>query len=315
MGFECDKCNKLFKSHYLYMKHVNKKIPCDNPKKCPKCGKIFKQMGNYKKHLARKKPCVENNKLKDMTNTCQFCFKKLSTKGNLKRHYKKCKIISKNKNINNNIINHITNNIDNSQNQQINININVNNSNDNDYKTYKFDKLKEFGDENYKYIPAEEVFKMCNFSGGSSDKLLYYIAKLLWCDPKHPENRNIIMLTKKNGVSVAVYKSNKRNDIPKWGYILPTSAYEQMLIRISDILKEKKEILNGNPLVSYGHLKMLKKIIEPKYKYIYCYFNKMRKVLKEANPLLLQKYPKFKKYIKQIELDSPNISDYDSDTF
>jgi hypothetical protein len=55
----CEKCNKDFKTKYILIKHLNKKIPCDNVIKCENCLKEFKTNQHLQRHINRKNKCIK----------------------------------------------------------------------------------------------------------------------------------------------------------------------------------------------------------------------------------------------------------------
>ena len=88
--FQCNLCNKEFTKFSNYKQHKNRKYPCVKEKNpiynCEYCEKILSTKSNLQRHL---KIC----KLKPQTPfNCESCKKYFSTKGNLERHLKICKI-------------------------------------------------------------------------------------------------------------------------------------------------------------------------------------------------------------------------------
>ena len=80
---------------------------------CKTCGKKFDHKSTYTRHINRKNKCVKKKEKTNENNfsaeyssfgicipkleyvdetTCEFCFKKYSTKFNLNKHQKKCKL-------------------------------------------------------------------------------------------------------------------------------------------------------------------------------------------------------------------------------
>lgn len=57
----CNKCNKVFKSIYVYELHINKAVSCDTVLQCDKCSKIFKIKRYLLEHLNRKRSCIPIN--------------------------------------------------------------------------------------------------------------------------------------------------------------------------------------------------------------------------------------------------------------
>jgi hypothetical protein len=64
--------------------------------KCSKCNKVFTRFSHITQHLRRKTPCVKGGTVTAIQHTfihkCTWCYKDFSTKGNMTRHYKVCKI-------------------------------------------------------------------------------------------------------------------------------------------------------------------------------------------------------------------------------
>jgi len=168
MIYTCDRCKKEFNYNSDYIKHLNKKYPCDTPiiYTCDKCNKIYYNKTDYTRHINRKNPCnkldndnilddndllkvnkneslevnknelieVDNNKLIKVNEyKCEDCNKIYTTKRSLKRHLREyCKIAEKNELYE--IIQQMQNQIDNLKTNQPNIignNNNANNTNSN----------------------------------------------------------------------------------------------------------------------------------------------------------------------------------------
>jgi uncharacterized C2H2 Zn-finger protein len=57
MGFNCDKCTRVFKSQFLLTKHTNSTFPCDTIFKCSDCEEVFTTKFLLTRHENRKIPC------------------------------------------------------------------------------------------------------------------------------------------------------------------------------------------------------------------------------------------------------------------
>ena len=70
--FVCELCKKIFRSDYIYQKHINQKIKCNinkddiiiekNVYKCDLCNKTFRSDYLLNKHKNSKIKCTEINK-------------------------------------------------------------------------------------------------------------------------------------------------------------------------------------------------------------------------------------------------------------
>ena len=61
MTFQCEKCEKIFARELYFIRHTNRKIPCNRNLSCTRCGKNFKSMGNLNQHLNKLNKC-DNDK-------------------------------------------------------------------------------------------------------------------------------------------------------------------------------------------------------------------------------------------------------------
>jgi uncharacterized C2H2 Zn-finger protein len=104
--FKCTKCNKKFNYNSDYIKHINKKFPCDTTiiYTCNKCEKTYNNKTDYTRHVSRKYPCkiIDEPSLKPSENNinlnnnnnlnneykCIDCNKTYTTKRSYKRHIK-----------------------------------------------------------------------------------------------------------------------------------------------------------------------------------------------------------------------------------
>ena len=82
----CEKCNKSFYQKGHYTRHINRKYPCNLK------SSLTENIPNYSKNGIGipKLEYIENS------NSCPFCLKTYSTKFNLNKHLKNCKIKKKN---------------------------------------------------------------------------------------------------------------------------------------------------------------------------------------------------------------------------
>lgn len=55
--FECNKCDKLFKTKQNLQLHISKKIPCDRELKCERCFYTTTTKFNLDRHLNKKNKC------------------------------------------------------------------------------------------------------------------------------------------------------------------------------------------------------------------------------------------------------------------
>jgi len=92
---KCKRCNKVFSTIGNLDKHSKKARMCNKIIQCNKCNKMFKYNSDLLKHQNRKTPCdpIQGDPTKQTPkNTCHFCYKKLSTKQSVRRHFNTCKI-------------------------------------------------------------------------------------------------------------------------------------------------------------------------------------------------------------------------------
>lgn len=101
---ECINCNKKFKTKQELIRHIHRKIKCDNKIECENCNKEFRTKQNLNKHKTNKKGCETKN-----LETENIILKKDNEILELKNEILELKIknatIVNNTNINNNITN------------------------------------------------------------------------------------------------------------------------------------------------------------------------------------------------------------------
>jgi hypothetical protein len=91
----CKTCKKKFSTIGNLERHQKRKTPCYEKIECRRCFKVFDKPSSLKRHTNRKTPCelIQGNPLeKTPKNTCHFCYKKMSSMQNLKRHFNTCEI-------------------------------------------------------------------------------------------------------------------------------------------------------------------------------------------------------------------------------
>jgi hypothetical protein len=91
----CKTCKKKFSTIGNLERHQKRKTLCYENIECERCFKTFDKLSSLKRHVGRKTPCepIQGNPLeKTPENTCHFCYKKMSSIQNLKRHFNTCEI-------------------------------------------------------------------------------------------------------------------------------------------------------------------------------------------------------------------------------
>ena len=134
--------------------------------KCLKCNKIFGCKSNYIRHINRKKPC--DHVLVNPENICQVCNKKFKDYSGLYKHMKKnnCSILINDYKLENNVQNNNVNNIQNVQNidKQINQTITIQNA-----------KILKFGEEDLSHIKDDVYKKLLNSGFKSVPKFIEHV--------------------------------------------------------------------------------------------------------------------------------------------
>lgn len=151
-SFDCDACNKQYKSYqslWYHKKHTHKieNIVPDKKYKCENCNITFTRNSSLSRHLLKCRLNVKPNEIKE--NQCDKCFYVFKSKNGYKGH--KCKV----KKIHN----------DNSNNNNSGI-INNINGNNNVVNIFNIDQVSAFS---LSYDNIEEIIK-----GGNLLELLYF---------------------------------------------------------------------------------------------------------------------------------------------
>jgi len=94
---KCPKCQAIFDRKSNYDKHINKKFDCSqNIKKTNKTTVIIQnipiQFQNIPQNSKKKENINQNISNELIHQTCGFCFKSYSNKGNLTKHLKTCRV-------------------------------------------------------------------------------------------------------------------------------------------------------------------------------------------------------------------------------
>ena len=260
---ECDKCTKLFKTRWNYIRHFNickidKNDIKNNEYKCEKCNKIFNYKSHYERHINKKFSCfkeneiieIENNKLMLVDNyECDICNKNFTTKRSLNRHLKTyCKkstetelyqIIEKLQNevaelkthknevkINNaNTINNCNNN-----NNTINNNITIN--------AYGKEDLSHLTDKDYK-----KLFNKCNSA-------IPLLIEMVHFNEEKPENTNMYISNIKSQFAY-IYNGKQWNLMNKDELI--DDIYDKKCIILLEKYDDLKDILNDQTIKNFNH--------------------------------------------------------------
>ena len=229
--FTCTKCNKNFDRKFNLETHLNKKHDCskNNIKKT----EINKDFQNFPKTFQNFP--TENNLSNILSNSknnifsCYFCFKEYSTKGNLTKHLKNCKIKINNENEKENIfklllekdkqykeeinelkkqnkfvmkqneqlikkIDLLINNKDNLMSTQITNNNNISNSNNinsNNTNTQNNIVMVNFGNEDLSIIDKKLFMDRIVKKQITGVKIPDEILKIIHFNPEYPQLSNI----------------------------------------------------------------------------------------------------------------------------
>ncbi len=224
--------------------------------KCIRCGLEFVEKKHLKQHLKKKILCmpIENDidrkiQLEELTKKegieCEKCDRTYKNVNSLRMH--KCKgedkeinkitdrldrLEEENKRINNEnkelkekikgrVVNNITNNTDNSNNT--NIMIVMPNS---------------FGKENLEELlknPEKEIIKLLR---GNCPESIVNLVKEIHKNPKHPENNNIRIENKKEGI-ISIYENNEWRDHSKTNGL--QRIYDNTELKVLEILDASDE--------------------------------------------------------------------------
>jgi len=231
----CEKCNKEFNQKSNYIKHINRKNPCNNEEinfityKCNKCFKEFNKKSNYTNHINKKKDCCSI----DLQEKCS----------NLETECQKLKQINQELKIENNKINELLekcitnkNNIITNKNNIITNNYNIINNN-----TINI-KLVNFGQEDYTKLTCEEQLKILKNSNQSIANLIKY----LHVNDRMPEYKNICVKNLR-GKGGYLYEGNKWMHL---NYNLLLMMLFKNKINDLDKLLAENENLNNSSLKS-----------------------------------------------------------------
>ena len=221
----CERCTIEFRDKRLLIKHLKRKNPCiaiendiegdkliDKLNKkigieCVKCIKIYKNEECIRKHKC--KGIEENNTVLEKMN---------ERLDRLEEENKKLK-----DKLSNSSIKNITNNTDNSNNINTNITIVLPNS---------------FGKENLDYLlknPEKEVIKLLR---GCCPESIVNIFKEVHKNPKHPENHNIRVENKKEGI-ISIFENDKWQDHTKTNGL--QKIYDNTELKILELIDESDE--------------------------------------------------------------------------
>ena len=191
INYVCEKCNKEFNKKSNYIKHINRKNPCNKEEltyKCNKCNKEFDKKINYTNHINKKKDCSildfkkKYNNLENEIVQLKQINQELKIENNkINELLEKC-ITSKNNIITNNTNNNIINNTNNT--------INI--------------KLVNFGQENYTKLTKEEKQHILKYSKQSMANLIKY----LHINDRIPEYKNVCVKNLR-GKGGYLYEGNK----------------------------------------------------------------------------------------------------------
>lgn len=187
--YSCDKCKKVFTRRTDYLRHVNRKKPCDIDEKykCDMCNKIFDHKADYTKHMNRKIPCSEQLGIRKANNQkCKACGKTFSSYTSLHNHVKNKSCSKSIARIN---IDKIHKTINNVSNKTVNSVGNVNNI-DKNIENVQVEgdvKVVKFGNENLDHI-SDDLYKQILGRGMRSVEEFINHSNF---NPDHPENHNI----------------------------------------------------------------------------------------------------------------------------
>lgn len=220
--FNCKKCKRYFKYKSDFLRHNNRKNPCNIKKfKCPKCKKSYSTKSNLNSH-------IKNYCSKIYDNHCEYCNKTFSRSDSLKRHLKsRCKVKNKIENekekIYQNLVKQmsddkqelideitnlkaqIINNKDNNANNVIcnNNKFYSNNNITNSNNTYNI-KLVAYGKEDKESLSKKELFKILSKGFNSVPELV----RAIHFNERRPENHNLFISNMRDSY-VMIFDGNK----------------------------------------------------------------------------------------------------------
>jgi hypothetical protein len=240
MTYFCDRCGLEFVEKKHIKQHLKKKLSCMPIKseiqalvqleelnkkdgvKCDICNKIYKNLESLRNHKKRthcnievKKLNLDDNKIQDFEKMNERLDRLEEENKTLKEKLEKGTIKS---------INNITNNTDNStKNMTNNITIVLPNS---------------FGKENLDYLlknPEKEVIKLLR---GCCPESIVNIFKEVHKNPSHPENHNIRIENKKEGI-ISIFENDKWQDHTKMNGL--KKIYDNTELKILELIDESDE--------------------------------------------------------------------------
>jgi chromosome segregation ATPase len=234
--YECNKCNKKYTKKADYIRHLNRKYPCDKKGfTCNRCNKIFNKTTDLTRHYNRKFPCDfslkhESIQLKNENNTNMVVtdqLKELNEKyKNITLELEEIKKQINNNKITNTPINNTTNNTNNTTYNTTN-NI-INNI---------FIQITPFGKENLNFIKKEDCNKILHQRYQSPQALVEHVH----FNKEKQEYHNIYIPNRRDRSHLLIY------DGKTWNMTDKKNVLNDLKEKVMEFIQDKcKDLENNN---------------------------------------------------------------------
>ena len=256
MKYKCEKCNKMFNLKGDYLRHIDRKKPCDleSGTDCEFCDMKFSKYSNLRRHILsnHKDNHLKNEPQEDGFFECEDCLKKFNRRDNLTRHQKEfcCETMGQDPYIKEQfsaflrelmenyydlrepIVTHSSNL--NSNNDYSNNQIHSNNTNCNN-QIHNFNiQLNAFGKEDISFLTDDDYKTILNKGFRSIQELV----RSIHFNQKKPENQNIFISNMKDAYANVF-------DGKEWILMQKNDVIDDLYSTKKDILQEKYNELSG----------------------------------------------------------------------